>query len=115
MPLLSLLKRKQVKKYFLKHFRRNDYKRADVAELISLKDLHSKFSEKFSVSLFTKQSVEYLFNGGKGVVWSDFHQGMVKIAKASGFNKILHRIANDKPGIINKFFTPTFYVLLKKI
>jgi SAM-dependent methyltransferase len=114
-PLLSLFKRKQVKKYFLKHFRRNDYKRADVAELNSLKDLNSKFGEKFSVSLFTKHSVEYLFNGGKGVVWSDFHLRMVKIAKALGFNKILQRLANDKPGIINKFFTPTFYVLLKKI
>jgi len=26
----------------------------------------------------------------------------------------LMRIANDQPGIINKFFTPTFYIILKK-
>jgi 2-polyprenyl-3-methyl-5-hydroxy-6-metoxy-1,4-benzoquinol methylase len=115
MPLLSLFKRKQVNKYFLKHFRKKDYERSDVAELISLKEIKSKFSEKFSVSLFTKYSVEYLFNGGKGIVWSNFHLRMVKIAKALGFNKILLRIANNNPGIINKFFTPTFYVLLKKL
>jgi len=28
--------------------------------------------------------------------------------------KILMYVANDQPGIINKFLTPTFYIILKK-
>ena len=37
MPLISLFNRNQIKKYFLRNFRKSDYQREDVAELLSLK------------------------------------------------------------------------------
>ena len=114
MPILSLLKRSQIKKYFLKHFRKNDYNRDDIAELLSLKDLFELFSKNYSIKICTKFSIDYLLNGGKGLVWSKFHLRLVKIVNLLGLKKILIRIANNKPGFLNKFFTPAFYFVLKK-
>jgi 2-polyprenyl-3-methyl-5-hydroxy-6-metoxy-1,4-benzoquinol methylase len=114
MPLLSLLKRDQIKKYFLKTFRKTDYQRDDIAELLSLKEVFNLFSKNFSIKICTRFSVNYLLNGGEGLVWSNFHLRIVKTVNLLGLNKILTGIANDKPGIINRLFTPTFYIILKK-
>ncbi|MDH3269512.1 MAG: class I SAM-dependent methyltransferase [Ignavibacteria bacterium] len=114
MPLLCLFTREQIKKYFLKYFRRNDYTRDDIAELLSLKDLINLFSENFSVNICTNFSIDYLLNGGKGLVWSKFHLRLVKYLNEFGLAKVIRRIANDEIGIVNKFFTPTFYCILKK-
>jgi 2-polyprenyl-3-methyl-5-hydroxy-6-metoxy-1,4-benzoquinol methylase len=114
MPFLSLFKRNQIKKYFLKYFRKSDYSRNDVAELLSLKRLHVLFGQYYSLKIFTKFSVKYLINGGKGLVWSKFHLRLVKMVNLFGLKNLLMRIANDQPGISNKFFTPTFYIILKK-
>jgi len=114
MPFLSLFKRNQIKKYFLKYFRKSEYSRDDVAELLSLKQLYDLLGQYYSLKIFTKFSVEYLINGGKGLVWSKFHLRLVKMINLLGLKKLLMRIANDQPGIINKFFTPTFYIILKK-
>ena len=114
MPFLCLFKRDQIKKYFLKYFRKNDYQRDDIAELLSLNKLYEMFSQDYSIKFFTKFSFEYLLAGGKGLVWSRFHLRLVKLANSLSLKKMLLRIANDKPGIINKFFTPTFYIVLKK-
>lgn len=114
MPFLSLFKRDQIKKYFLKYFRKNDYRRDDIAELLSLKQLYDLFGQYYSLKISTKFSVEYLLAGGKGLVWSKFHLSLLKIVKLLGLARIIKGIANDKPGIINRFFTPTFYIILKK-
>lgn len=113
-PFLSLFKRDQIKKYFLKTFRKNDYQRDDIAGLLSLKDVFNLFSKNFSIKICTKFSVDYLLNGGKGMVWSNFHLRIVKTVNIIGIKKILMSIANDKPGMINRFFNPTFYFILKK-
>jgi len=114
MPILSLLKRIQIKKYFLKHFRMNDYNRDDIAELLSLKDIFDLFSRNFNIKICTKFSVSHLLNGGKGLVWSNFHILLVKMVNILGLKKLLFGIANDKPGMINRFLTPTFYFVLKR-
>lgn len=114
MPFLSIFKRDQIKKYFLKYFRKSDYKRDDIAELLSLKQLYDFFGQYYSLKIFTKFSVEYLLSGGKGLVWSKFHLRLVKTVSFLGLKRLLMRIANDNPGMINKFFTPTFYIILKK-
>jgi 2-polyprenyl-3-methyl-5-hydroxy-6-metoxy-1,4-benzoquinol methylase len=114
MPLLCLFNRDQIKKYFLKYFRKNDYQRDDIAELLSLNKLYKLFIQDYSIKFFTKFSVEYLLAGGKGLVWSKFHLRLVKLVNFLGLAKILKTIANDKPGIINKFFTPTFYIVLRR-
>ena len=114
LPFLSLFKRDQIKKCFLKLFRKSDYQREDIAELLSLRNLYELFSEKYLIKVYTKLSVEHLLNGGKGLIWSNFHLGLVKLVNLLGLKNLLIKISNDKPGIINNFFTPTFYIILKK-
>ena len=114
MPFLSLFKRNQIKKYFLKYFRKSDYNRDDIAELLTLNKIYELFGQCYSINILSKFSVEYLLAGGKGLVWSKFHLRLVKAVNFLGLKKLLLLIANDKPGIINKFFTPTFYIILKK-
>jgi SAM-dependent methyltransferase len=114
MPIISLFNRNQIKKYFLKNFRKNDYQRDDIAQLLSLNKLYDLFEQHFSIKIFTKFSVDYLLDGGKGLVWSNFHLRLIKMVNHFGLSKILRRIANDNPGIVNKFFTPTFYIILKR-
>ena len=114
MPLLCLFKREHIRKYFLKYFRKSDYPRDDIAELLSLKEVINLFGKKFSINICTKFSVDYLLNGGKGLVWSKFHLRLVKHINNLGLAKIIRGIANDEIGIVNKFFTPTFYIILKK-
>ena len=114
MPIISLFNRNQIKKYFLKNFRKSDYQRDDIAELLSLKKIYDLFGQDYFIKILTKFSVNYLLDGGKGLVWSNFHLRLVKMVNHFGLSKILRRIANDNPGIINNFFTPTFYIILKK-
>jgi len=115
LPVLSLLKRESIKKYFLKYFRKDDYNRTDIAQLSSLKELENLFINDFEITLYTKFSVQELFNGNKGIVWSDFHLKLIAFCKSIKLDKVLIKIANDKIGIINKYFTPTFYFALKKL
>lgn len=114
MPLLCLFNRDIIKRYFLKNFRRADYNRDDIAELLSFKNVVFYFSEKFLIKLNTKLSVKYLLNGNSGLVWSKFHTYLVKLIKGTGLKNILLRTTNDNQGYLNKFFTPTFYFILKK-
>jgi 2-polyprenyl-3-methyl-5-hydroxy-6-metoxy-1,4-benzoquinol methylase len=114
MPLLCLFKREHIRKYFLKYFRRTDYNRDDIAELLSMKEIINLFGKNFSINIYTKFSVDYLLNGGKGLVWSKFHLRLVKYLNIFGMDKLIRRIANDEIGVVNKFFTPTFYIILKK-
>jgi SAM-dependent methyltransferase len=114
LPIVSILNRVSIKKYFLKYLRKDDYKREDIAELFSLKELVSLFQKDFKISLNTKFSIQELFNGSKGIVWSDFHLKLIALCKYVKFDWLLNKIANDKFGLVNKFFTPTFYIILKK-
>ncbi len=112
LPFVSLLKRQSIKKYFLKYFRKNDYNRVDIAELLSLKILQNIFSNDFELSLQTKYSVQELFNENKGIVWSRFHLKLIAFCKIAKLDWLINKVANNKFGIINKYFTPTFYFIL---
>ena len=114
LPVLSLLKRKSIKKYFLKQFRKDDYYRTDIAQLFSLNELINLFKNDFEIKLYTKFSVQELFNGNKGIVWSDFHLKLITFCKLIKLDWLIIKLSNDKIGIINKYFTPTFYFVLKK-
>ena len=113
-PLLSLFKRDQIKKYFLKVFRKVDFNRDDIAELLSLNKIKQLAGKDFQIKILTHFSVEHLLNDGKGLVWSDFHKGLIRVANLPFIRSMLLKISNDKPGVVNKFFTPTFYIILKK-
>ena len=113
-PIVSILKRDKIKKYFLRYFRKSEVNRKDIAELFSIKNLQKLFDNKFESQLFTKHSVKELFEGNKGIVWSSFHLRLIKVTSLLKLDKLLIKIANDKPGLLNRFFTPTFYLILKK-
>jgi len=113
-PFISLLKRKSIRKYFSNVFRKTESARKDIAELSSLKTLLSLFEDKFEVRLFTTLSVNELFSGNKGIVWSSFHLKLVGAANKLKIGRLITFMANDKLGLINKFFTPTFYFTMKK-
>lgn len=115
LPFLSLFNRKPVKECFIKYFRKDDYYRNDIAELLSLSRINKIFGKQFSIKLYTKFSVNHLLNDGKGIIWSDFHFSLVKLVKKLKLDKIVLKLSNDKSGLLNKFFTPTFYIILKKI
>ncbi|MCJ7553319.1 MAG: class I SAM-dependent methyltransferase, partial [Ignavibacteriaceae bacterium] len=114
MPFLSLFKRKAIKNFYLKKFRKDEIERKDIAELFSLNDLIKIFSNYFDVKLYTKFAVEELFKGNKGIVWSDFHLSLVKLTAMFKLDKLILRIVNNKLGIVNKFFTPAFFLIFKK-
>ncbi len=112
LPIVSVLKRESIKKYFLKYFRKDDYNRTDIAQLFSLNDLSNLSKKDYEISLYTKFSVQQLFNGNKGIVWSDFHLKLIAFCNQIKLDWLLIKIANDKFGILNRYFTPTFYIIL---
>ncbi len=112
-PLLSLCKRDAIKKYFLNIFRKEDQQRNDIAELLSLNDIKKLFSD-FNHQLKTKEIVDLLSVNPSGIIWSDFHNSLYTFLKKSGLISLLKFIAADKTGLVNIFFTPTFYFVFKK-
>lgn len=113
-PLVSLLKRETIRNFFLKFFRKPEAGRTDIAELFSLKELSENFKDKFVYTLYTNYSTEELLKGNKGIIWSDFHLALLKFTKLFKMDQLILGLANDRPGIINKYFTPSFYFLLEK-
>jgi SAM-dependent methyltransferase len=114
LPLVSLFSRKNIKKYFLKHFRKKDLLREDIAELFSLLELEKLFRGKFELILNTKFALKELLRGNKGLIWSDFHLRLLRLVKRFRLEKFLIKITNDNRGVLNKFITPTFYLILIK-
>lgn len=114
LPIVSVLKRKTIRNIFLKYFRKSEVNRNDLAELLSLNEIRKYFSLEFEVYIQTKKVVKELFNGNSGIVWSNFHLSLIRILKSLSIHKLLIRISNDKFGILNKYFTPTFYLVIKR-
>jgi len=114
MPFVSVLKRKTIKKYFLRNFRKNDSEREDAAQLFSLDDLDKILRNKFEIKLNTKFTVDKLLEGNKGIVWSDLHLNLLEIIRKVHLQNFILSAANDNYGFTNNFLNPTFYFLLKK-
>jgi ubiquinone/menaquinone biosynthesis C-methylase UbiE len=115
LPFLSLFKRETIRNYYLNRFRKSEVNRNDIAELFSLSDLIKCFHDSFDIKLNTVFSVKALINGNKGIVWSSFHLFIVRTLKILRLDKLLLLTANDKAGLINNYFTPTFYITLTKL
>lgn len=114
LPFVSVLRRKTIRNIFLKYFRKLEVNRSDLAELLSLNEIRKYFSPEFEISIKTKKVVEELFNGNSGIVWSNFHLSLIRVLKRLSLHKLLIRISNDNFGILNKYFTPTFYLVIKR-
>jgi SAM-dependent methyltransferase len=114
LPVISVLKRETIKKFFIKYFRKNEILRKDIPELLSLKNIETLFSNYSEIKLQTKQAVERLLNGSKGILWSNFHLFLCKILKKTGIERFLFLFSNNKKGFINNFLNPTFYFIIRK-
>ena len=113
LPLISLLKRGQIKEYFLPLFRKMDSSRKDIAQLLSLNDIIT-MSVEYEIFLNTKFALSELIKGNKGVIWSSFHIKLLNFILRTGLDKLLLKIANDRVSFVNRFFTPAFYMILKR-
>jgi SAM-dependent methyltransferase len=113
LPLISVMRREQIKKYVLPLIRKEDSLRNDIAQLLSLKEL-KQMSGDYEVILNTKFAVSELIKGNKGVIWSGFHIRLLNIILWTGLDKLMLKGANDKGSLLNYFFTPTFYLILKR-
>ena len=113
LPFLSLFKRPAIRKYFLRFFRREDSDREDLAELLSLKELSGLFKD-FPGRLYTEEIVKLISKDFRGVLWNDFHVALYFFLKKCRLFYLVKKTANNKPGIVNKFFTPTFYAVHSK-
>lgn len=112
-PLVSLLNRNIISRIVIPLFYRNDIGRKGVAQLLSLKNIYDLFNNDFEIMLNTKYAVSQLFSGNKGLIWSGLHTFVLNIIIFFRVQKIILQITNDKYGFINKYITPTFYLILK--
>jgi len=115
LPFLCLYKRHKIRTIFLNRFRKKDAERKDIAELQSLDDILFQTSIKYKMYINTVYAVQELFSGNSGIVWSDFHLFLIKTAHFLKLSKLIIKLSNDKPQILNKYFTPTFYLVMTKI
>ncbi|BDQ04297.1 class I SAM-dependent methyltransferase [Ignavibacterium sp.] len=113
-PIISILNRKLLRKYFIRYFRKSEFNRKDIPQLLSLKRLWNLFSDRFEIRIMTNFSVDELFRENKGIVWSDFHLSLINLLKRIKADKIVRRISNNNYGFVNKYLTPTFYLVMKK-
>lgn len=114
LPLVTIFKRETIRNYILKYFRKSDMNRKDIAELISLNNILKMFSVEFEIQIQTRTVVENLFSNNNAIVWSNFHLNLIRILKKFSLHRFTINIANDNFGIINKFFTPTFYLVMNR-
>lgn len=114
LPVVSILKRKSIKKYFLRYFRKDDLKRDDIAQLLSINELMDLFYKEFHFYINTKFVLKELFNGNKGIVWSSFHLKLIAIVRFLKLDRLIIKLSNNKIGLVNKFITPAFYITLKR-
>lgn len=114
-PFVALMSRRSIQKHFLPLFRKQEINRTGIAQLFSLDELVGCTSGLWYPELCTVEALQALFSGNKGVVWSDFHLLLIKLLRLFRLNTLLLAIANNKKGILNRYFTPTFYCVCKKL
>jgi ubiquinone/menaquinone biosynthesis C-methylase UbiE len=79
--------------------------------MFSLKRLKKHF-QNLEFHLNTMQSIRIILSSEKIMELSS-HPVWLKFLKFTGLSNILLRIINNKPGFINSYLTPTFYLVLK--
>ncbi len=112
-PLLALFNRRDIKKYFLRYFRKSELSRNDIAQLLSLRKLKDLFKE-YKLNLKTREAVSLLDQNPEGILWSNFHLFLLRFLLKTGLISVLKKAASNKNGLINNYFTPTFYAMLQK-
>ncbi len=114
LPLLTLLNETALRRV-LRIVRPADADRDDLARLFSFDRLHGILRETgFSISLRTKQIAAAFAQSPRSVVWSRLHLSIAAFMKAAGLHHMLVRVANDKPGFLNRYITPSWHIICRK-
>ncbi len=114
MPFVSVMSRNFLRKYILPVVRSQDSNRKDIARLYSITKIYNLFYKEFEMRLLTTLVVKELFTNSKGILWSKFHLFLLQTCKKLRLDYLVKKSANDNAGILNKYFTPTFYFILTK-
>lgn len=113
-PFIAVLNRNLLRKYFIRFFRKSEFERKDIPQLLSLKKITKLFSADYKLKLMTDFAVQELLNENKGIVWSDFHLTLISKLKSLKGDSIMRKVSNNNFGFVNKYLTPTFYILMKR-
>lgn len=113
-PFISILNRKIIRNFYIKYFRKTEKHRKDIPQLLSLNKILNLFSYQSEIKIMTDFAVEELFKENKGIIWSDFHLKLINTLKRIKADKIVRRISNNNFGFVNKYLTPTFYIVMKR-
>lgn len=111
LPFVSVMNRKTIRKFVLPALRKQDIGRTGIAQLLSLEDIKRLFDRSCTLELNTLFAVTKLFEGSRAIVWSSFHLSLIRIIKQLKLDHLILKLSNNSEGIINKYFTPTFYFL----
>lgn len=112
LPFVSAMNRKTIRKFVLPAVRKQDVGRTGIAQLLSLNDLKRLFGRSCKLELNTLFAVTKLFEGSRAIVWSSFHLSLLHIIKQLRLDHFILKLSNNSEGIVNKYFTPTFYFLI---
>ncbi len=114
LPFASLKTRNELRA-FLASRRPDDANRDDLAQLFSLSELLNLLaSVRFEPVLLQPKVVDVLFSEPNKVVWSDLHLKAVRFLKNAGLEGIVRTLVNDRPGFVNTWLSPTWYMVCRK-
>lgn len=116
LPFVSVLPRKGVTYFITKIIQRETFTREDFAALLSLFKIRRLFKNAhFTLIYVNKRVAGELFTNPQAVVNSELHLKVVKLLKKLKLQKLILSAVNDKFGLFNAFFNPTWYLVARKL
>ena len=116
LPIVAMLPRKGVRFIVQKILKRGDKNQTNVAALFSFKQLQSLLTKHgFEMPFINRQVAEHMLIEPQSVLNCPWHLKAIALVKRLGLSNVLLRIVNDKYGLFNRFFNPTWYILARKL
>jgi SAM-dependent methyltransferase len=114
LPLVALLRRRGLRRV-LRVLRPADAGRADLAQLLSHRELLAMLPPGLSLRTHETPTVlRVLFETPRAVIWSGLHLRLVSLLRRSGGAWLLERYASHEAGFVNCRLLPTWYLLIGK-
>lgn len=116
LPLVALLKRKQLQLLLSSWLSITEPEKPDHAELFSLWNLGHLLRDKGLKWRFVNQEVAEFAQNQPRAVWNrNSHLKIVKILNTFQIYSQLINVVNNAKGIFNRFINPTWFIVAKKI
>ncbi|MDZ7346605.1 MAG: methyltransferase domain-containing protein, partial [candidate division KSB1 bacterium] len=114
LPLLSLLKRENVRRMAVL-FAGAPRDKSDWPELLSLNRLQGLAKKTgFTLRLVHRQAVFYGLQHPQALWNRPIHLKIISALKRLGLERLLLALISDAPNLWNRFMMPTFYLLMQK-